>query len=509
MQKDFDGWNNRAIIETNRWGCSFYAGVCTSSQQRESWEVLSLTPIERPLEYSMTESSSKTKLESVENGAAALAGGGSTVVSRRVLRTNLVPHSIDAGKLMSSGEEIGVVENSSLKPDRGEDANTWSICKTFGDVFEPAKKISQRCTDPVRIRPLGHELTRLVPHHASGYGGFYHTLLITFLFPLILSTFYFIPTQTSAAARLQMPPNYLSIGTGLVGYWTFDGATTTWSSATAGITGDLSGNFNTGTLTNMNRATSPAIGKIGQALKFNGTNSYVSIGDNSSLNLSTSFTVSAWTKRNNGAVADDQIYVSGTQSGYWGIYRDATKLAFYERGIAGYTANTTLKDDVWYHVVVVKNGDGANNLRFYINGVTDGSASVGSVSLPSGEKRIGCWSEGAGSNVDFDGLIDDVRIYNRALSAGEVTQLYNIGKAKANVSNAVISNGLVGYWTFDGATTTWSSATAGITGDLSGNFNTGTLTNMNRATSPIIGKIGQGLKFDGTNDCVVKEGANL
>jgi len=225
MQKDFDGWNNRAIIETNRWGCSFYAGVCTLSQQRESWEVLSLTPIERPLGYSMTECSSKTKLESVENGAAALAcppklqrrqaGGGSTVVSRRVLRTNLVSHSIDAGKLMSSGEEIGVVENSSLKPDRG-------------------------------IEPLGHKLTRLVPHHASGYGGFYHTLLITFLFPLILSTFLIpytfslTPSVAQAAARLQMPPNYLvplevqpasglavAIGdlllTGLVGYSTFDG----------------------------------------------------------------------------------------------------------------------------------------------------------------------------------------------------------------------------------------------------------------------------------------------
>jgi len=37
------------FVEINRWGCSFYADVCTSSQQRESWEVLSLTPIERSL----------------------------------------------------------------------------------------------------------------------------------------------------------------------------------------------------------------------------------------------------------------------------------------------------------------------------------------------------------------------------------------------------------------------------------------------------------------------------
>src|SRR3989338_6109318 len=266
MQKDFDGWNNRAIIETNRWGCSFYAGVCTLSQQRESWEVLSLTPIERPLEYSMTECSSKTKLESVENGAAALAGGGSTVVSRRVLRTNLVLHSIDAGKLMSSGEEIGVVENSSLKPDRG-------------------------------IEPLGHKLTRLVPHHASGYGGFYHTLLITFLFPLILSTFYFIPTAAHAAVRLSMPPNYLTTGSGLVGYWTFDGKDTNWGT---NKTNDLSGQGNTGTLTNMSTTTSPVVGKLGQGLKFDGSDDYVNVADAVSWDFGTnSFTLSFWFRLNN------------------------------------------------------------------------------------------------------------------------------------------------------------------------------------------------------------------
>src|SRR3989338_11676127 len=193
MQKDFDSWNKaRKIIETNRWGCSFYAGVCTSSQQRESWEVLSLTPIERPLGYSMTECSSKTKLESVENGNTALASGASSIVPRTMLqRAELVGISVASGTWMSSEKEEPV-ENDPLKPDRGEDANTWSICKTFGDIFEPARKISQRCTDPVRIRPLGHEVTSSTLHHASGYGGFYHTLLITFLFPLILSTFYFL-----------------------------------------------------------------------------------------------------------------------------------------------------------------------------------------------------------------------------------------------------------------------------------------------------------------------------
>ena len=65
-----------------------------------------------------------------------------------------------------------------------------------------------------------------------------------------------------------------------------------------------------------------------------------------------------------------------------------------------------------------------------------------------------------------------------------------------------ITDGLVGYWTLDGKDTPWTSATAATTLDKSGNGNTGTLTNMAIGTSPIIGKIGQGLYFDGDNDYV-------
>src|SRR3989338_3488894 len=62
--------------------------------------------------------------------------------------------------------------------------------------------------------------------------------------------------------------------------------------------------------------------------------------------------------------------------------------------------------------------------------------------------------------------------------------------------------GLVGYWTMDGADTVWTSATAATTLDKSGNGNTGTLTNMSRSSSPVSGKIGQGLEFDGGEDYV-------
>ena len=65
---------------------------------------------------------------------------------------------------------------------------------------------------------------------------------------------------------------------GLVGYWTFDGQDTIWSSETTGATTDVSGNGNHGTLQNMSRSSSPASGISGQALKFDGVNDYVNMG---------------------------------------------------------------------------------------------------------------------------------------------------------------------------------------------------------------------------------------
>jgi hypothetical protein len=98
---------------------------------------------------------------------------------------------------------------------------------------------------------------------------------------------------------------------------------------------------------------------------------------------------------------------------------------------------------------------------------------------------------------------DDVRVYNRALSGEEVLQLYNMGNAnKIKTSTTSVGSGLAGYWTFDGADTYWSSATAGTVTDKSGNGRAGTMTNMSRSISPSIGKIGQALNFDGADDYV-------
>jgi hypothetical protein len=98
----------------------------------------------------------------------------------------------------------------------------------------------------------------------------------------------------------------------------------------------------------------------------------------------------------------------------------------------------------------------------------------------------------ANSNY-FNGTIDDVRIYNRALSAQEVAQLYKLGGANVAHSNTVtLQSGLVGYWTFDGKQTNSTTNTETDSSDMG---NTGTLVNLSTTTSPTAGKIGQALKF--------------
>src|ERR1700677_4275976 len=77
-----------------------------------------------------------------------------------------------------------------------------------------------------------------------------------------------------------------------------------------------------------------------------------------------------------------------------------------------------------------------------------------------------------------------------------------ISYASVDLGNAdlnTVSNGLVGYWPFDGDTTNWNTDS---TVDVSGNGNAGTLVNMSTTSSPVAGKIGGALGFRGTTQYV-------
>ncbi len=122
------------------------------------------------------------------------------------------------------------------------------------------------------------------------------------------------------------------------------------------------------------------------------------------------------------------IYDSGAQANKWWIFiADGTvgkdnKLGFGKRGIAEVYSTQSITDTNWHHIAVVKSGDVGNNLSFYVDGAAAGSAAVGSVSTPSGSARIGALLD-VSVAAQFSGNIDDLRVYNRALSAAEITRL--------------------------------------------------------------------------------------
>ena len=155
---------------------------------------------------------------------------------------------------------------------------------------------------------------------------------------------------------------------------------------------------------------------------------------------------------------------------------------------------TYVASGAWYHVVVMRNG---NVVRGYINGRL--TLNQSNTSWPSSFPAVNI-GRGCFTSRYFPGSIDDVRIYNRALSAQEVQQLYALGSANIAHSNTVtLQTGLVGYWPLDGGTTSWKTDT---TQDVSGSGNTGALVNMSTTTSPVPGKIGGALKFNGSTQYI-------
>jgi hypothetical protein len=348
------------------------------------------------------------------------------------------------------------------------------------------------------------------------YQKFKKTIIIFLAVSVVLVSF----SQTAFGARkskINTPLTNKGPTDGLVAWWTFDGQDTTWTSATAGTVTDKSGNGNTGTLSNMSRSSSPAPGISGQGFRFDGVDDYVS---ESAIDLSATniVTLSFWMKKDfstpEGVTFELTTNFNVNTDGFMVDANSASPCAGYiqvaHRGDTGYSVGcyTRPSSNAWhYYTVIFDKSLSTNEVNLYIDGQLQTAVSRpynGNNTNNFGNKPFYIMSR-AGSSYFDSGTIDDVRIYNRALSASEIQELYRLGSArlKANAPAAApqgIYSGLVGYWTFDGQDTTWTSATAGTTLDKSGNGNTGTLTNMSRSSSPAPGISGQGFRFDGVDD---------
>jgi fibronectin type 3 domain-containing protein len=208
--------------------------------------------------------------------------------------------------------------------------------------------------------------------------------------------------QASATVTVTAP-------TGLVAAYGFDENTGT-------STADQSGNGNTGSLSGTVWASS---GKFGSALSFNGSSARVNVADSASLRLTSGMTLEAWVRPT--ALGDWRTVILKERSGFYAYALYASTDSNRPSGHVYTTADRELRGpsalpvNTWTHLAATYNG---STLALYVNGVqTASQAATGAITANTAPLRIGgnaIWGE------YFSGLIDEVRIYNRALSASEI-----------------------------------------------------------------------------------------
>jgi hypothetical protein len=314
-----------------------------------------------------------------------------------------------------------------------------------------------------------------------------------------------------------------SLKNNLVAYYKFDEGfgTTANNSGTAGSS-------HVGTIAN---ATWTNIGKQGKAIIYNGTTSYTQLGttdldtyfealDNWS--ISTWVNISGWA--NEGAIfsnryADTEIlriYTTGT-TGQIGLQSRDSGNSIINQTISGLTANT------WYQITVSRTYNGT--IDSYLNGVLKSS---------SADTRTGDFVSEAGSHEYFvgrtvtsadwvtwkyfTGMIDEVKIYNTALTAAEIKQDYNkksaisfgsLSDTSSLSGGSVASNSASAQYCTPGAQdsclppiTQWNFEEGSGTAlnDTSGNTSAGTWSGTGNHWSA--GKLGKAGLFNGSDDFV-------
>ena len=240
-------------------------------------------------------------------------------------------------------------------------------------------------------------------------------------FALIL---FLLMAKNVDASVINKSPNYLGSSNGLVGYWTMDGSKVNWKT---GAVTDSSGRGNTGTITNMATSTGVAIGKIGQALSFDGVDDYVNIGDIAVLEPA-NVTVSAWIKTSDASkyVQFAGKYNNIAKTGYKLAIEQTSGKTYLQIGIGVATpfsiSVNAVTNNLWHYIVGTSDG---TNLVLYVDGTQVDTDPGGAISYSTETFLIGKDSDTA---TYFPGLIDDVRVYNRALPADEIQKLYNAGR---------------------------------------------------------------------------------
>jgi hypothetical protein len=213
--------------------------------------------------------------------------------------------------------------------------------------------------------------------------------------------------QTAEAAMIE------PIHEGLVGWWRFD-------EGEGNIAKDSSGNNNEGTI----YGATWTDGKYGKALSFDGVDDYVLISNSPSLQVTGNLTISFWVYLN--SLSSTQVVVSKMWHEYIVKIMANGAVYFEHQGSAGWecVANVlppgSMTSGTWIHVAVVRDMS-TMTVTGYKNGVANAPRSFTKTPAPTSYNvNIGRETDGY---YKLNGILDEVRIYNRALSQTEINEL--------------------------------------------------------------------------------------
>ena len=183
------------------------------------------------------------------------------------------------------------------------------------------------------------------------------------------------------------------------------------------------------------------------SLSFDGENDYIEVNHNASLELS-DLSVTFWVKTPNTASGIKSLiakenFNNNDINGEWWIYLNHMqndKINFYvieNNAQGGALHNTLVNDDTWHFVSVTRNGFTGEQII-----LIDGQNAV-SVTGPSGllSEPVSLYF-GGGNNYNFDGLLDDISIWNTVLTQEEI-------QSYMSTPPTGTESGLVGYWNFN------------------------------------------------------------
>jgi len=223
-----------------------------------------------------------------------------------------------------------------------------------------------------------------------------------------------------------------------------------------------------------------AMGRVGQAFSFNGTNAYIDTG---SWTPGSQWTIEAWVNPLTAPLGRHTIAGGVHDYHDWGIALENGQFGTLIRPVGtGNVWQTLVSGELavagtWYHVVGESDGTTA---RLYVNGQLKSSGAVDPSYIGT---SYGTWIGGetccAGNN--FPGLIDEVKIYSRALTAQEISDIYNAGSAgqcEIVPTTTGVSAPAITYGANGTVTVTVSSTSSAPTGNVTLSVDGGTATSQ-------------------------------